>query len=730
MLHSAARRSAARDAVEWEAEDVTAILNEEAANTTRTPRRKSRRASRLGPNANPSPSNGRAHVELPARSVPDMAVATTASPSRRISQRLRKRQSLAGLTPVNRRDIYAIPNNPEPIAVTKPLLEPIKRLRPLNKKSQWTESPFKGKGILDTRTNALVNLDDSPRKRPVRPRIEKIGRSLKKSGRPASKLKETTTATRGGGPLDGEDIFEASQIEDLEKNNPAGHDRIVPEAEEGPSNTEVLTEASMKPFQSEPGGDAGPEIEQRPQAPAKLPHLLAEIAQQALALGPTENDILHEVVEASGEEEAGNAANDHEERAPTPTPAVQRQRPRTQAERDAVERAAAEEKAKREQMVKDALSGIELAVEVLDCKDAWTEVLVAAAEITGIRASSEPESTTGKACARAFRTMAHIYKKLHRGNHGSLRELEDEKRETLNLLRQRCKHICEQRHKPEMHSDRERNRMARDLYEHLIPSSLQLAKRALKVLFQNDTLSLTALKEICRLLNITLQLVESARTWEPRPRLGKAIKSKTSSDIKPGVSAIVENYRRMVVQNNRERFVDELEVRQKLNLERQRAEYQRRKEAAMARYRQYCNHDYHGGVVIPDTPVSSPQRQSVDMGELLTGDEDGLPDSQHREGTGHVRPRINREPTEDIPPPAETEWSQSEFIVLVNALQQYTSESRWEDIIDAYGGPGGKLEKYDMDQIIAKARWVKQTMARQLEDELDRSWDWLRSVPS
>ncbi|KIW25269.1 uncharacterized protein PV07_08460 [Cladophialophora immunda] len=730
------RRSVARDAAEWEAEDVTAILNEEAANLTRSSPRKRKRESRGGSSAT-SPSNKRIQLGQPTPSTSNLPMSTTASPSRRKSGRLQARKSLSAPKHVNRPDLYEIPDDPEPKAGTNPLLKPIKKFRPLNVRPQQTASPFKGKGVLETRTNALVNLDDSPRKRPVRNRIEKIGRSLHKARRPASKLKETS-AMVDQLPFDGEDIFEASQREELGQKS-SQHGRSSPE--ESPPVEDVPPRPSKKALPSkerhpaQTGSDADAELGRNPQSPAIYSNPLPEVAKQTLAKETSKPVIVDEAVEEGREKEADNAAYE-EGRAPVELPPERSQRPRTRAERDAAEQSAAEAEAKREQMVKDTLSGIEVAVQIRECKDAWTDSLVAAAEIAENRTSSGAESIKGKACAREFKKMAHIYKKLHRGNSGSPRRLEYEKRETLGLLKRRCKHICDYHYKPDMPYDLERKRMVRDLYEHLIPSSLDLAKRALKTLFQNDEFSMAALREICQLLNITSRLVNNAQAWRPRPELGNAVKSKTHSDIKPNVETIVEKYRRAIDEDERERFVDELEVRQKQNLERQQAEYQRRREAVRAKHRQYRCHAYHDGAPLPDQPVPGSQRPLVDIDDISIDDERAWAEPGRREGTGHangaaapIRPGLRREPTEDIPPPDETEWSQNELIVLVNALQEFTSESRWEDIIDAYGGPCGRLERYDMDQIMAKARWVKQTMARQLEDELDESWDWLRSVP-
>jgi len=121
-------------------------------------------------------------------------------------------------------------------------------------------------------------------------------------------------------------------------------------------------------------------------------------------------------------------------------------------------------------------------------------------------------------------------------------------------------------------------------------------------------------------------------------------------------------------------------------------------------------------------------------------DEGGVEDAQDQDGRDNTeddrpsaavssRPPVKRELTEEIPPPAPVAWTDAENTVLLNALQKYTSEGRFQDIVDAYGATGRKLGKYDLDEIVAHARWLKQSMARPLQTELDESWNWLRSVP-
>ena len=294
--------------------------------------------------------------------------------------------------------------------------------------------------------------------------------------------------------------------------------------------------------------------------------------------------------------------------------------------------------------------------------------------------------------------------------------------------------FCDFRYKPNMYHDLERKQMACDLYEHLIPWSLRLAKCGLKARFWNGDLSVTALEEISRLLDITYNLAEGARQWKPRPSLANAIKSKTQSDIKPNVIAITNAYRLAVDVNRRARYVDWCALQAAESLRRQKEEHNRMKDAVRAKYRRagIDNSDQNG--VHSDLAPSKAHSRIIDIDDILNDEppmeyqppqQPGFDDRQLE----RIRPAGRREPTEDIPAPDEPEWTEEELVSLVNALQRYTNESRWEDIMARYGGPRGRLHKYDMGQLIAKAKWVKLSMARHPR-YVDESWNWLRSVPS
>lgn len=99
------------------------------------------------------------------------------------------------------------------------------------------------------------------------------------------------------------------------------------------------------------------------------------------------------------------------------------------------------------------------------------------------------------------------------------------------------------------------------------------------------------------------------------------------------------------------------------------------------------------------------------------------------------RLRRVRERTEDLPSPPNTltPWSDDEVKCLLTGLEQITGPDRFEEILDRYGGPGGWLERRDLDDLMAEAKFLKATYESELK-RLGRTWEesgmeWLQSVP-
>ncbi|KIX03684.1 uncharacterized protein Z518_07237 [Rhinocladiella mackenziei CBS 650.93] len=696
-----------------EAEAVTAILNEEASIAVRTSPRNRKRSSNISATGDGSPRK-RVTTRQSSASAPVTSVSTE-SP-RRQSGRLQARTSLPTLKPVNKRNPYDFPDEPEENIRSTVVIEPPPKLRNLNKQKQLVESPFKGKGVLETKTTARVNLDDSPKKQPKRKNFLKIGKSIKNSRRPIGQRRSARLSGRNL-PFDGEDILDAALREENEpepllldpKPSPAKSSK-----RSAPAQTRLNTALPSQDRIPEAQTDVVQEIQHQGDDTAEVTRIPDAHTDKA-------REEQHESEEGP-DVESGPAGDSQ--------PPVRR--PDTEADRKGKEQAEAEEKEKRRQMIEDSLRGIEEAVELHECKESWQEALVAAAELNEGRSSNEPASPAGEAAHCRLKSLIKSYKMLSGSDISSPQTRIKSIQEDLAELKGRCKDICGHSYRPDQQRDQERSKMIGDIYEHLIPGSLTLAKMALKARYRDNELSTAAHWEISQLLKITRMLCVAAAKWRPRPQLGNTAKSTTKQAIAPNVEIILRRYLEAAVADDGKKYVDDLEVRQRADLEKLKAANEQRRAEIRTRRHQYL--DASAETVSGAHPWRGRQSQVVDIDDLHI-DEIPAANGPRRERVSHIqsptsqaRSQLKRTPAEYIPP-CPHKWDVSEMVALLNALQKHRGQTRFQDIVSVHGRPGGRLEKYDVDEIMAQARWIKQSMARQLQSELDGSWDWLRSVP-
>lgn len=694
--------------------DVTAILNAEAAGRRDTPSLKRKRTSDA-PKSTSASWSKRTDFELPSTSTPTTTPTVTLPNSvLRSSGRLKARTSLLGQTHPSNDSPSGNAATSKTVSRPAATIEPPNRLRALKMK-QLKVSPFRGKGVLETRTTAHVNLDDSPRKPPTKSALQKISKSLH---------------TRRGRPTDAADIFEQAlgpQTPDLGP--------ILAPTPPGARDTPVKAVRRLAPRKttreraqlSQIARPLRQEIEEANDGEVLgVPSPLAQDKPPGKRRQPKNTESGRQTPASQKREEPGkdhktkkkNSTQDddpYEEDNPY-VPRSTEERPETEAEKRERELKHAEAEAKRQQRIQDALRGIEQAARLHGCKLAWQEMLVAIVDIGEIRASNEPTSVSGKAAARALKDLNKKYKRLAREDLAPPEDWSDSLLQSRRLFKERCRYICGYRHRPDMKYDLERKKMIQDIYEHLIPDSLALAKLALKARFRDGELSEIAQREIVGLLQMTKTLVTSAARWRPRPEFHNLTKSTVNKDIGPNIDHIIRQYHQAMAAAEARRFVDELELKQRADLERLQAAADQRREEIRARHRGYAAGDRSR----EKAPVVDIDDLQVDF-HYTVNLEDRF--------SVNKRPPIRREPTEDIPAPAPIEWEESENMVLLNALQQFQGMSRFQDILDIYGGARGRLRAYDMDQIMAQATWLKQSMARPLKEEFDESWDWLRSVP-
>jgi hypothetical protein len=98
----------------------------------------------------------------------------------------------------------------------------------------------------------------------------------------------------------------------------------------------------------------------------------------------------------------------------------------------------------------------------------------------------------------------------------------------------------------------------------------------------------------------------------------------------------------------------------------------------------------------------------------------------------HV-PQVSRERTEDIPGPMARRWSEEEDSALLIGLEEFTDANRYLEIDEVYGSADGPLRGRDVDELMQRARFYKQSMASHIEEEREKvgnvdRWAYLLSV--
>lgn len=765
-------------------QEVTAIMNDLASNIPPTPSRKRPRHSDFSdiPIGRPK--------KVSMMEVPHLASvnSTPGVPSpRRASGRLKARASLPAQPTASKRINWELEDD---TGANVRGAEPVKKLIPLAKRKAPEMSPFKGKGTLQTESSARVNLDDSPTKPSKRSGLTKITKSLQKSARPAkrklTRVKKTTNKStlnpgRSGGPstLVG-DPFEDAQMEEDEPMTPGlslrdqhprewsplkadrrpgrkaatgGPQQIPPS---GQGETTALNHELSQPVQKKKNNIA-PKL--MPAQKNGVPDDQDEAeAEETIEVSNGNEEETGEIVEEPeiNEDEAegttagplGKATQDQDEEYTTydVPPASPLPRPDTEAEQRERQIAEAETEEKHRRARRKALRGIEDALEYSDLTEPWVGLLVGTAKIAEVRSTAKEESIRGKGVRRAINRLKLAYSELQTQNTSSAMTLRQKIGEDMKVLKQRCAHIDGYK-APKDSSEsghlsvRERGKTIRDVYQHLIPGVVMLARRVLKTLFIGDDLSFDAHKELVRVLKIVDSLFQTARSWQPRPQLESGIKSLTIDSLAVNLDSIISKYEDVIdiegSRIHRKKFtLEQIADREWLLAE------QKRKNAC---YRQPENYER---AVYRRERRPRPQHV-VDIDDFSDLDDlNGVHSTDFAQPTGghgqtsmsttfdkalpqQQRPMVRRQATEEIPAPTQDTWTNGEIVVLLEALQQFQGPNRFEDIVELHGGPDGILKNFDMDQIMTQARYVKESMAKLLatKSPSDPEWSWLITCP-
>ena len=299
------------------------------------------------------------------------------------------------------------------------------------------------------------------------------------------------------------------------------------------------------------------------------------------------------------------------------------------------------------------------------------------------------------------------------------------------------------------------SRLIKDVYVQGIPNMVKLLKAALVTRSLENELSIASLKELVKIIDTTLILCAKAYNWRPRPTLDSGVMRRTRNVIKPSLEALRKAYTEAQYDypDEEEDEARKVEKRQALAVHVANFLAQEQEKKKRAEYnKRWRQRDRTMQSVIGDRL----QTREFDVDELdlngvspapamggvrgLTWRETGVAAARQslsynnaaQPGTRYV-PRMSRERTEDIPGPMARKWSEDEDGALLKGLEEFTDANRYLEIDQVYGSAGGPLSGRDVDELMQRARFYKQSMASHIEEERDNvgnvdRWAYLLSV--
>ncbi|RVX68360.1 hypothetical protein B0A52_07360 [Exophiala mesophila] len=718
------------------AKEVTAIMNDLAGSKTNTPSKRKLGADdpRVLPNATP-----KRRVTVQLTSAPN-----TVSP-RRSSSRLRSRVSLPAVTPAFRAVEVQAPVEEHD---TRPRMEPIKKLRPLNKQKETTDSPFKGYGVLDPKGNARVNLDDSPANNTRGRWLGKISQSLQKTRNTSGKPIKTLKRVKGQGrnlptrlvrnSIMEEDPIEAAAREQDEPLTPGLGSTLVDgkatagalsrsnqfsplkaDTRRGKSkkaglshhvDSEQINRLEQEPRDDdadEPSNTYDEEVEGN-----RASQSLTQLAEQTTKMPPPSKATVQDIGDEDGVEIA--------------TPDTRASHPETEGERRTRIQAQKEDIERRRILEERALKGVKEAVKYHSLAVPWTELLTAMLEIEMCRSTSSPTSTRGRGAYRRLAELLSHYQDLASDEPADPATAVESIGNNLRIFKERIEDGRELQLRAEARTQKERKELGEDMYQHILPGTIRLAKMILKARFRDEELGFHAHREIMQALDLIQNVVSICMEWTPRPSLEEGIKALTRTTIKNSIHSLIVTYEYELTEHDREMYLREFNTRRaaelqewNMSLARKRAEVTRRHQASQFNPQPSRILHTEPHVVMQKDWPQHRRNQVLDIDDIMIAPQ------------GEVR--TLSAPIPDLEP---QEWSEEETVALVNALQQYTSpRTRFHDIMADQGcAPYGILARFDIDDLVAKAKWIKASMKTQLEGcaheaPLGSDFDFLRSVP-
>jgi hypothetical protein len=416
---------------------------------------------------------------------------------------------------------------------------------------------------------------------------------------------------------------------------------------------------------------------------------------------------------------------------------------------DSVENQSVDGRPGRTAQLSSTEEAFEKASNLYDCKTSWETMLEAAKENLNEhhpgRVASEIQELVG-----LIRNTKLAYRSIRRGHEGNMEDKEFEIEERLGEIDEKIRSI-----RPTNNTKKD-SRLVKDVYVRGIPQMVKLLRIVLVTRSLNGELSIASLEELVKVINATLNLCVKASQWRPRPVLGYGVKRRTRNVIKMSLDALRTAYteaqydsldeeeeeaqkvaKRQAIADHVAKFLAQEQEKKMLAEHNRREIFRARKQrrgksgGLLADVFDIDDLGLHGA---SPAPARLSMRRSIPWRETgVAAARRSVPSNKSARPPTREAPRLLRERTEDIPGPMVRKWSEDEDKWLLVGLEEFTDANRYLEIDQAYGFAGGPLSGRDVDELMQRARFYKQSMASHVEDEgekvgsVDR-WAFLLSV--
>ena len=432
----------------------------------------------------------------------------------------------------------------------------------------------------------------------------------------------------------------------------------------------------------------------------------------------------------------------------------------------------------------EVIAGLEDAVSLYSCRNAWTDLLIYSKKV--VQPSTSIKMEAMKTFLSTVKHVKVVYRKIH-GDELSEEELAEAEKEIKDRTKQ-LKQLCE---KIDAADPREHDlTFVECIHEQVVPRLGRLLSSVLEARFDTTkkSVSIYSLEELVGLIDIALFFRDLANKAREKPEglinnegeliLGLArkaaaglrvIQKKYSEAISDHENAVKreKDARRREAEIAHERHsaaaTQQQSLREKAKAYERKLEEERAKLAEAARKLQarrleedqqwktalMSNRSLEAERLrrkfgLPARPMGelnqSPSIESsvMDIDDFDFDENLGQPRSRPRpilSNGSNQRPRARREPTEEIPPPVvEPRWTDQQTIALTWGLQTFRGPDRYRRILDAPEVHSILDGKNDFD-LMQQALYIKQSMARAMDtgtmvsgEPLKDDWSWLRSV--